>query len=489
MRPPLRSVVFSCAAALSFGCLALGSAPAHAAGGVTGAAITIQHGVTLSGYDIATTPDGTTYVGWIGNDSGTREFRACVLPRGATSCRGGVLSAPVAGTTTARDLHAVVSGSQVMFVWIEQPLLSSAEFGGDFGTATVAADGTVTTGALVGAPTNGTLSDVVLSPRGSVLLAAIGSSDYVDHAYLYQVGQPTPHTFVRPYFIGNAQVADNGHQIVFTTSPYGSVTGRVSVARSATGATWSGFSAVAHSITLGGTERLQRAGSRIMLVAGSDLLYYPAYDWSWSGSSFGSPVRSGDSNDISTIDATSDASGRLATVDSEVGALVVSNFGSTRKAARFRIPVADTYAGGPAQVSTSPSGAGWVVYSVQREGTTGQFLIARPIRLSALTRTVTRHAKAGKLTLTGPASCLPAVSVGVGVKTHPAHHWKRHGHTLRLNGHRVGKAINGAALKPATRYTLKATATFVKNKSHKGKKHKVHKTVRLSLVFTTCGRP
>ena len=107
----------------------------------------------------------------------------------------------------------------------------------------------------------------------------------------------------------------------------------------------------------------------------------------------------------------------------------------------------------------------------------------------AATRTVTRHAKAGKLTLTGPASCLPAVSVGVGVKTHPAHHWKRHGHTLRLNGHRVGKAINGAALKPATRYTLKATATFVKTKSHKGKKHKVHKTVRLSLVFTTCGRP
>ena len=280
---------------------------------------------------------------------------------------------------------------------------------------------------------------------------------------------------------GNAQVADNGHRIVVTTSQYGSVTGKVAVTSSTNGVSWSGFTTVRHSITLGGTERLQVAGSRIMLVGGGDQRYYPPYDWSWSGTSFGNPTSTGDPNDISAIDTTSDASGRLATVDTEVNGLMVSNFASGRKAARFLIPVSDTYAGGRAQISTNAGGAGWVVYSVQRQGVTGQILIARPIQLKALTTTVTTRGKAGRLSLTGPVSCLPSVTVAIKAAAHANRHWKVRSRTLLLNGHRVGGTLNGASLAAGRHYTLSAKATFANGRKHA--------TLRRSLSFTTCARP
>jgi hypothetical protein len=81
--------------------------PAGAARGPVGTTITLKSGVTLSGYDAATTRDGTTYVGWIGDDADNpslRQLHLCVLKLSSRSCVGGVQTASALGSSSAQNL-------------------------------------------------------------------------------------------------------------------------------------------------------------------------------------------------------------------------------------------------------------------------------------------------------------------------------------------------------------------------------------------------
>jgi hypothetical protein len=208
---------------------------------------------------------------------------------------------------------------------------------------------------------------------------------------------------------------------------------------------------------------------------------YTPNSWTWKGKSFGKPKPTGDHNDIFSLDTTTDGSGRLVSVGTESGGLKVANFGTGSHASGFLFKVAQTLAGGPAQISTSASGRGFIIFGIDKTGVTGQILKAQAIRLPALTKTVHKHGKAGRLSLTGPASCLPSTSVHVKVTGKAAHGWRVASKTLRLGSKKVGSSINGARLKAHHHYTLKGSVTFRKGGQHS--------TLSKKLSFTTCRRP
>jgi hypothetical protein len=460
--------------------------PAGAAGGPVGNTFTIRSGVTLSGYDAATTKDGTTYVGWIGDDASNpslRQLHLCVLRLSSRSCVGGVQTATALGSSSAQNLKVVVTGSQVELVWIAQVAPSSGEFSGVFGT-NVVTNGTLGTSVAVpGAPTLGSLTSAIAHRGGGVSLAAVGESGALDQrAYYYPTVSATPTTFKRPYFVGNAQLADNGKQTVLTTTQYGSLSGKVAVAsKPSNGTSWTGFKNVAGSYTRGNIEQVITAGGRIRMVGVSAKAIYTPDSWSWNGTSFGKPKPTGDHNDISSVDTATDGSGRLVTVDTEVSGLMVSNFGKGSHPSRFLFEVKQTFAGGPAQISTSASGRGFLIWGIEKQGVTGQILRAQAIKLPALTRTVHKRGRAGTVSLTGPTTCLPMTTVHVGVKGKPAHGWKVKSTSLHLGSKKQGGSLNGARLAGNHKYTLRGTVVFTRSGAHSG--------VTASLTFKTCGRP
>lgn len=480
-----RAVVPVLAPILGAGLVVLPTATSEAAGGPVGGRVTLDQNAAFSGYDAVTTSDGTTYVGWISNsydDTTLRQVHLCVLHPTSTSCVGGVQTTGPLAPSTAQDLHVVVAGGQVELVWDAQVTLGAGEFSGVFGVAKVTGGKLGAATSIAGAPSYPTMTSVIVTASGDVSAAVIGSGDYNHKVYYYKSLTASPTTLTRPYFIGNAQLADNGKQTVLTTSPYGQITEPVAVAHKSSAATsWSAFSNVAGSNQLSGIERLAEANGRIWLLAGRANTFYPGYTFAWTGSSFAGARATGDPRDVWSFDATTDASGRLATVSTEVGQLAISNFGTGQRAAEFTIPVKQTFAGGTPQLTTSPSGQGWVIYSVQTAASTGNLLFAQRIRLSGLTQTVRRHGAAGKVTLTGPATCMPATPVSIKIKGKAAHGWRAASKRMRLGSKKVKGSIDGASLTPNHRYTLIGSVKF-RNGSR-------HQKVTARLSFTTCARP
>jgi len=445
----------------------------------------LDHNVALSGYDAATGPGGTTYIGWISSsytNTNLRQVHLCVINLGSGSCAGGVQTASALSPSGAQDLHVVITSGHVELVWIAQVGAATGQFSAVFGSATVTNGVLGTSTSISGAPTYGTLTSVIANRSGGVTAVVIGNGTYDTHAYYYPSLTSTPKALIRPYFIGDAQVADNGMQTVVTTSQYGSVTGAVSVAhKGSNSSVWSKFSSVRQSITMGNIERLVKAHGVIYLLAGSTNAYYPGFTFRWGGRAFGPPVSAGDPNDVWSHDATTDASGRLASVSAEVGYLAVANFGAGQRPAEFRMRVSQTFAGGPAQLTTTPSGRAWLIYSVETSSSTGVLLYAQRIHLPGVRRTVVRGSPYGRVSLTGPASCMPISTVATSVAGAPARGWRVSAKHLRLGLKPVRGGINGMNLLPHHRYSLLGSVTFSRGA--------LHRTVGTSLTFTTCGRP
>jgi hypothetical protein len=370
--------------------------PADAARHTIGKTFTVQSGTSMSGYDAATTKNGTTYIGWIGDKASTpglRSLHLCVLKTSSKACVGGVQTATALGSSSAQNLKVVVTGSTVELVWIAQVDPGSGEFSGVFGTNTVSNGQLGTSVAVPGAPTLGTLGSAIAHKGGGVSVAAIGEVGPLDQrAYYYPTVSATPKTFKRPYFVGNAQLADNGKRTVLTTSQYGSLSGKVAVAsKPSHGTKWTGFKNVAGSYTRGNIEQVVTAGKKIRMMGVAAKAIYLPYTWTWKGKSFGKPKASGDHNDISTVDVTSDSSGRLASVVSESGGLMVSNFGKGSGSARFLFKVRQTLAGGPAQISTRGNGRGFLIWGIEKQGVSGQILKAQAIKLPVLKKKHHHH--------------------------------------------------------------------------------------------------
>jgi len=179
-------------------------------------------------------------------------------------------------------------------------------------------------------------------------------------------------------------------------------------------------------------------------------------------------------------DVVADASGRLADAfEVCADSVAVENLADTRHAAIFRFNVPGTFAGGQPQVTTLPSGRGWVAWSV--ESVSGDKLLVAPLLLPGLHLTNSAAGAHGRVVVTGPASCLPPVDLSVSVAGEPASGWRVAAKSLRLNGTAMGAVLHGAGLTAGKSYTLTGTVTFARGSARA--------TYRDLLGFRTCPRP
>jgi hypothetical protein len=242
---------------------------------------------------------------------------------------------------------------------------------------------------------------------------------------------------------------------------------------------WSKFHLLKHTWTSDATLGLAGTTAGVRLVTSVNNADYWPVAWSWNGSGFVAPTLTGDRNDCSpsTHDLVADSSGRAADVSEECGHLAIANLPDTRHAAVVRVKVPGTFAGGDPQLTTTPRGKGWVVWSV--ESTTADKLLAAPILLPGRDVTVTGTGRGNAVSVTGPESCLPPVNVGAGVHANPGNGWHVVSKSLKLGNTTLHSGtVNGAALAAGKTFHLTGRAVFSKGSSRS--------TVTVQLRFKSC---
>jgi hypothetical protein len=460
--------------------------PATPKAGLTGAALTLANNAEFSGYDLATGPNGTAYVGWIGNTGAGRAVSLCTLPRGATRCAGGVqtiTSAPdPTFTSTAAGLWVLVSKSNlVTLVWMHSTVASeNGPEGDEIAIATSQGGGKLSAERDVSpGPSFGTLLDAAMAPNGSIWTAANPTG--ASHKVQITRGLGTAfQTISAPYFPGEALISFNGGSAVIAVDKAGAVTQPIAFARQ-TGGGWTGFKPIAKTWSVAGFG-LAATTSGVRLIATENNADYHPVVSRLANTVWTTPTLTGDVSNCfpSSYDVVADASGRLAAASPECDdSIAVENLANTRHAAIVRFAVKGTMAGGTPQLTTAPSGRGWVAWSI--ESARGDRLLVAPLLLPGLDVTATWSGGAGRASVTGPATCLPPVNVAVGVVGRPASGWRVASKSLKLGGSAVGTVLHGATLTPGRAYTLTGTVVFARGSARS--------TGRASVGFRACPRP
>jgi hypothetical protein len=451
--------------------------------GLAGHPVTLANNVSLSGYDAATDSSGRAYVGWIG-DSGTgRKVHLCTLPRGATGCLGGVQTIDSLGTSSAQGLRVLVTpAGAVTLVWFHDTVASeNGPQGSEITIATSQSGGPLSGPRDVAtAPSFGSMLDATFGPGGSIWVVTEPSG--VATSVQVRPGLTSaPVKVPTPYWAESARLRFSGSTAVLAIKKAGAITTPVSYA-SKRGGSWSGFRKLAHTWTSDAEFGLAATPSGIRLIATVDNANYFPVVSRWTGSGFSRPTLTGDRNACSpsSHDVVSDASGRLADVSIECGNLAVANLPDTAHAAVVRFSGGGVFAGGTPQLTTTPRGRAWVVWSI--ESSVNDKLLVAPLLLPGRTVRVARSAGGNRVTVSGPASCLPPVNIAVGVKGSAARHWRVVGHVLRLGGTTLRSGtLRGASLVAGRSYTLTGSVTFAGGGTRR--------TVTARLTFRSCPNP
>ena len=436
---------------------AAATVPASRAG-LTGKAIVLVNNAEFSGDDAVIDASGTAYVGWIADTGAGRKVSLCVLPRGARRCKGGVSTVDSLGDSTALGLRVLLTGPHtVTLVWQHVTVASENGPQGDEITIATSTGGPLSAPHDVAtAPSFGAMRDAVVGPHGTIWVVSEVAGGKI--AVQVRPGlSNAPVTLTTPYLIGYAQIRFAGATPVLVIDKDGAISSPVSVA-SQHGGTWSKFRAVARTWTSDANFGLASTPSGVRLVATVNNASYRPVVARWNGSAFGKPALTGDTNACapSSHDPVSDASGRLADVSMECGDVAVANLPDTKHAGIFRFAVHGTFAGTLPQLATAPSGRGWVAWSI--ESTTSDKLLVAPILLPGRSVSVTRSSGSHRVTLTGPASCLPPVDLRLGLRASGGTAASK---VLRLNGTTLrSMTLHGASLTPGKSYTLTGTVRF-----------------------------
>ncbi|HTR94230.1 MAG TPA: hypothetical protein VMI73_21045 [Trebonia sp.] len=455
--------------------------------GLTGPAITLANNTQFSGYDLATGPNGTAYIGWIGDNGSGRKVSLCTLPRGAKACAGGIrtiVSAPDGiGTSTATGLWVLVSKSNlVTLVWMYSTVASENGPEGDVIATATSQGGGPLSGAKVSSagPSFGTLLDAALAPGGKIWTVAHAGGGVSSVQVTRGLGS-APQTVKTPFQPGHSLLAFSGTSAVLAIDKAGAISQPVNYARQS-GSGWTGFKAIGKTWNLAGFGMAGTTSGVRVIASENNAGYHPVVS-ALTSSGFSAPVLIGDTNNCpqSNHDTVADASGRLADVTHECQAVTVANLANTRHAAifRFSIGASATFAGGDPQLTTAPSGRGWVAWSI--ESKVNDRLFVAPLLLAGLNVTVTSSVKGGKVSVTGPASCLPPVDIAVGVSAKAASGWAVVGKSLKLGGGAVGSVLKGAGLTPGKSYTLTGTVTFGRGGTRA--------TGHSAVTFRACAKP
>jgi hypothetical protein len=455
--------------------------------GLTGSPITVTNNAEFSGYDLATGPNGTAYLGWIGDTGGGRQVHLCTLPRGATRCAGGVQTIAAAPdstfSSTAAGLRVLVSKSNlVTLIWMHSTVASeNGPEGDEIAIATSQAGGKLSADQDVSpGPSFGYFLDATLAPNGSVW-AVTNPSSGNSHSVQITKGLGSRYqTVATPFWPGEALLAFNEASAVLAIDKDGTITAPVYFDRQS-GSGWTAFKPIARTWDVQGFG-LAATTSGIRLIASENNAGYHPVVSRLTNAGWSTPTLTGDLSNCSPEghDVVADASGRLADA-SEVcaDAVAVENLADTRHAAIVRFGVPGTFAGGQPQLTTSPSGRGWVAWSV--ESAAGDKLLVAPLVLPGLHLTNSAAGAHGRVVVTGPASCLPPVDLPVSVAGKPASGWRVASKSLKLGGSAIGTVLHGASLTPGKGYTLTGTVTFARGSARS--------TSRDLLGFRTCPRP
>ncbi|HTY71089.1 MAG TPA: hypothetical protein VMI11_01540 [Actinomycetes bacterium] len=460
---------------------------AHAPG-LVGSPILLENNASFSGYDVAVDGTGRTYVGWISSsnsNSAGRKVHLCTLAPGGTRCVGGIQTIDSLGASSAEGLRVLATSSgKVTLVWFHDtsPGSGNGPRGGRIATATSQSGGTLSAATDVeDAPSYGALLDAELGPNGTLWTLAYKGVPTTS-VELREGTSATLQTLKTPYGVGYGEIAIHGSSAVVAIQKYGSITVPIGVSHaSSSGGSWSAFKAVAHTWSAGWNPGLVSAKSGIRLYASVDNADYSPVVAKWTGTSFSRPTLIGDTNSCTpnSHDPVADASGRVVDVTDECGKITVTNLPDTTHASIVRFSDRGTEAGGSPQIASTPSGKAVVAWSI--ESSNGDRLYAARVLLPALRGTATKSVSHGRVTVTGPKSCLPAVSVAVSVTGRPASGWKVASKTLKLGSKKVGSSLNGASLTAGSAYSLVGTVVFSKAGSHV--------KASAALKFRTCPKP
>jgi hypothetical protein len=451
--------------------------------GVIGNPFTIANVTSFAGYDVATNAAGTAYIGWISTtvSDSTRTVHLCRLAVGASSCTGGVQTIDSLGASSASGLQVVVTGTDsVHLIWFhDTPNSINGPNEAAIAEAT-AQDGMNLTAAhdvVTDAPSFGALLGAVRGPNGTIWTVTYAGlpTQSVQVRDGLSAAAVSVHT---PYGVGYAQLAFGGGKPVLVVERYGTIGASPHYASRSGGGSWSSFHAVAHTWALATNAAVATSRHGLRLVTGVDNASYRPVIAKWTGSGFTPRQLTADDNPCapSSHDGTADASGRFLDVSWECHDVTVTNYADAFHAAIVRFAVSNTPTATP-QIASGTRGIATVVYST--ENGTGQVLRAAHVRLPGSTYTVRHSGVGGRVSVTGPRSCLPPVNVHIGWTHRPASGWTFKSGTLRLNGNIITKTtLDGSGLTAGKTYTLTGTAVFGKNSNRN--------TVAAKLRFTTC---
>ncbi len=464
--------------------------PAVARGVVPGPTrkpLVVDDRIELSGYDLAIDSAGTAYLGWISAHSSSNDDRTvhlCVLPKEARACSGGVQSTDSLGTSSAAGLRVLVtSAGHATLVWFHDTNASvNTPDGGRIATATFQHGGSLSDATdQTHAPSFGGLLTAAMGPGGSIWLVTQNSTGTGQHIQVHPGLTAAPHTLTAKFLVGDAWLAFAGTKPVLAIDQYGSITQPVSYATE-NGTTWSTFKKVAHTWSVGGAIGLVGTRSGVRLVASVDEAGYFPVVARWTGSGFSAPKPDGDTNSCapSTHDLVTDASGRVADVSNECDKIAVANLANTTTAGIVRFSAGGAVAGGRPQIASTPRGVAWVAWAV--ESSVANKLEVVPVLLPALASSAATSSPAGKVTVSGPARCLPPVTAAVKVTGRPASGWHVGATSLKLAGTTVHGTINGASIPPGASRALVGSVTF----THSGQASKV---VKATLTVVGCPLP
>jgi len=458
------------------------AAAAHPAG-VIGSPFTLADVVSFAGYDVAADASGTAYIGWISTtvSDPVRKVHLCRLPVGASACTGGVQTIDSPDPQSAAGLQVVVTGTHLVhLIWFHD---TANSLNGSHGSAI--AEATAVDGKNLGAahdvvtdaPSFGQLLTAVRGPGGSiwtVTYANVPARRVEVRAGLSAPAAPV-HT---PYGVGYAQLAFAGGKPVLVVEKYGAIGTAPHYASRSAGGVWSAFSAVARTWAVGTNAALATTNHGLRLVTGVNNASYRPVISKWTGSGFTPRKLTADHNSCapSTHDGRADSSGRLLDVSWECDAVTVTNYADAFHAAVVRFRVSNTPTAAP-QIASGTRGIATVAYSTGPQN--DQVLRVAHVRLPDSTHTVGRSGAGGRVTVTGPRSCLPPVDVHIGWTHHAARHWSFRSGALTLNGQAISTStLDGAKLAAGKSYTLLGKAVFGRGGNRS--------TVKTSLEFRTC---
>ena len=439
---------------------AVAGAPVKA--GADGPVIVVDDQASFSGIDLATDPaSGVAYLGWISAKGGAlRSVHLCVLPPKATACAGGVLTtSPVDGATAAGLQVEVTAPGTATLVWFHNVSLTS----GALSTATYAGGVLSAPSTVPDAPAFGQLFDVVVGPDRALWAVTSDPSGSGQNLQIHSnVGVPGSMPVTAPFLVGNASLAFQGSQPVLLVGKAGSISDQLYYA---SGNPMGGFKPLRKTWTTGLSNDVVGTSRGVRAIASEDEAGYRPVVAKWTGSSFSKPRLIGENTSCPGLfhDLVSDASGRVADVVQRCGKVVIYNLPDTENAAMASFPTGGTDSSGEgAQITTQARGYGWVAWSILSPTQVGNRLQVRAVRLPALMIQKSQNANPGKVTVKGPASCLPVVSVRAKVSVKAGRGWNVGSKSLMFEGENEGTSVklDGEKLKSGKKYTLLGKGVF-----------------------------